>query len=78
MLVETNKHGYAKLYLQTEGTYSLMASGVSDVGSMYAIVISHGHHEEVLYEEVIAPTESYVHGPDPAQTEGKIFVLSQE
>ena len=73
MLVETNKHGYAKLYLQTEGTYSLMASGVSDVGSMYAIVISHGHHEEV-----IAPTESYVHGPDPAQTEGKIFVLSQE
>ena len=75
---KTNKHGYAKLYLQTEGTYSSMASGVSDVGSMYAIVISHGHHEEVLYEEIIAPMESYVYRPDPAQTEGRIFVLSQE
>jgi hypothetical protein len=75
---KTNKHGHAKLYLQTEGPYSLMASGVSDVGSMYAIVISYGDHEEVLYEEIIAPTESYVYRPDSAQTEGRIFVLSQE
>ena len=75
---KTNKHGYAKLYLQTEGSYFSMASGVSDVGSMYAIVISHGHHEEVLYEEIIAPTESYVYHPEPGQTEGRIFVLSKQ
>lgn len=74
---KTNKQGYAKLYLQTEGPYASMPSGVSGVGSIYAIVISYGDHKEVLYEEIIAPTESYLYRPDPAQTEGRIFVLSK-
>jgi len=34
-------------------------------------------HEEVLYEELLAPNKSYVYQPDPAQTEGRIFVLDQ-
>jgi hypothetical protein len=74
---KTNKQGYAKLYLQTGGSFSSMFSGVSDVGSIYAIVVSYGDHKEVLYEELIAPTESYLYRPDPAQAEGRIFVLSK-
>jgi len=74
---QTNKQGYAKLYLQTEGSYSSIASGVSDEGSMYSIVVSYRGHEEVLYEEIIIPKESYLYKPDPAQTEGRIFVLSK-
>ena len=75
---KTNKQGYAKLYLQTKGLYASMASGTSDVGSIYAIVISYGGHQEVLYEEIIAPTESYVYKPESTQTEGRIFVLSKQ
>lgn len=76
---KTNKHGYAKLFLQRDGYSSALPSiGMSDVGAIYAIVISYGDHEEVLYEEVLAPTKSYVYKPDPAQTEGRIFVLVQQ
>jgi len=76
---KTNKAGYAKLYFGKNGYSSAIPSiGMSDVGAIYAIVISHGDHEEVLYEEVLAPTKSYVYRPDPAQTEGRIFVLAQQ
>lgn len=75
---ETGKQGYAKLYLKTKGYSSSMASTVSDeVGEVYAIVVSYGGCEEVLYEEILAPNRSYVYRPDPAQTEGRIFTLSQ-
>jgi hypothetical protein len=76
---KTNKQGYAKLYLKTKGYSSSIASGLSDeVGDIRSIVISYGDHEEVLYEEVLAPNRSYVYEPDPAQTEGRIFVLSNK
>jgi hypothetical protein len=75
---KTNKQGYAKLYLKTKGYASSIASGVSDeVGDICSIVISYSKHEEVLYEEILAPNKSYVYKPDPAQTEGRIFVLSK-
>ena len=75
---KTNKQGYAKLYLKTKGYSSSIASGISDeVGDICSIVISYGNHEEVLYEEILAPNRSYVYKPDPAQTEGRIFVLDQ-
>ncbi len=60
--------GYAKLYLPRDG---------SAVDSTYAIVVSYGDHEEVLYEEVLARKGSYGYRLDPAQTEGRIFVLSE-
>jgi len=75
---QTNKQGYANLYLKTKGYSSSIASGISDeVGDICSIVISYGNHEEVLYEEILAPNRSYVYKPDPAQTEGRIFVLSK-
>ena len=75
---KTNKQGYAKLYLKTKGYSSSITSALSDeVGDVCSIVISYGNHEEVLYEEILAPNRSYVYEPDPAQTEGRIFVLSK-
>ena len=75
---KTNKQGYAKLYLKTKGYSSSIASGISDeVGDICSIVVSYGNHEEVLYEEILTPNRSYVYQPDPAQTEGRIFVLSK-
>ena len=75
---KTNKAGYAKLYFGKNGYSSAIPSiGMSDIGAIHAIVISHGDHEEVLYEEILAPNKSYVYRPDPAQTEGRIFVLSK-
>ena len=56
-----------------------MFSGIPDeVGGVYSIVISYGNHEEVLYEEILAPNRSYVYQPDPTQTAGRIFVLAQQ
>jgi len=74
---KTDKQGYAKLYLKGD-RYSSgePPMGLSDTGAMYSLVISYGGHEEVLYEELLAPTKSYAYSPDPAQTEGRIFVLS--
>jgi hypothetical protein len=77
-IFSTNKQGYAKLYLKTKGYSSSIASGISDEpGDIYSIVISDGNHEEVLYEELLAPNKSYVYQPDLTQTEGRIFVLSK-
>ena len=75
---KTNKQGYAKLYWKTKGYSSSIASGISDeAGDICSIVISYGNHEEVLYEEVLAPNRSYLYEPNAAQTEGRIFVLSK-
>jgi hypothetical protein len=76
---KTDKLGYAKLYLQKDkyspGEPTL---GLGDPGAIYSIVIGYRGHEEVLYEEILAPTKLQVYRPDPAQTEGRIFVLSQQ
>jgi hypothetical protein len=75
---KTNSQGDAKLYLKTKGYSSSISSGLSDeVGDICSIVISYGNHEEVLYEEVLAPNMSYLYEPNAAQTEGRIFVLSK-
>jgi hypothetical protein len=74
---QTDKRGYAKLYLDRGGYSSAIPSiGMSDVGATYAMVIRYGDHKEVLYEEVLAATGSYLYEPDPAHPEGRIFVLS--
>ena len=74
---KTDKQGYLKLHLRGDkhspGEPSM---GLSDTGKFYSLVISYGNHEEVLYEELVAPTKSYVYRPDPSQTKGRIFVLS--
>ena len=60
----TNKRGYARFYLpQLE---------------WYALVIRHGDHEEVLYEEKMAPGGAYVYRPDPESTGKRLSVLSRE
>ena len=72
---QTNRQGYAKIYLHNDG-YSSSVPSIG-MGETYAMVISYGHHEEVLYEEVLTPTETYKYRPDNAHPEGRIFVLSQ-
>jgi hypothetical protein len=75
---KTDKLGYAKLYLQQDRDSSIIPTiGLGDAGVVYSIVISYGDHEEVLYEEILAPNRSYLYKPDPTQTEGRIFVLDQ-
>ena len=75
---QTDRQGYARLYLEGDGYSSAVPSiGMSDIGETYAMVISYGDHEEVLYEEVLAPNGSYLYRPDPSNPAGRIFVLSQ-
>ena len=59
-----DKDGYAKLYPPED--------------TVYAMVVSSGGREEVLYEERMAPGVTYVYRPDPAVPAGRIFVLSRE
>ncbi len=44
----------------------------------YAVVVRYHDHEEVLYEERLAPGGTYVYTPDHAVAPGRLFVLSQE
>ena len=75
----TDKRGYAKLYLHSDSYSSAMPSvSMYDDGGTYAIVVSYDDHEEVLYEEVLAPRGSYLYRPDPAFPAGRIFILSQQ
>lgn len=60
----TNGKGHARFYLPAD--------------DMYAVVVRSGDHEEVLYEEELAPGKTYVYRPDPSRTAGRIFVLSEE
>jgi hypothetical protein len=60
----TNRAGYARFYLPTD--------------DIYALVLRHDLHEEVLYEERLEPGKTYVYRPDPTTSAGRIFVLTKE
>jgi len=60
----TNREGVARFYLP--------------IAENYAVTVVTGAFEEVLYEEALAPGKSYVYRPDPSQSEGRYFVLSEE
>jgi hypothetical protein len=60
----TNRQGYARFYLPGD--------------DVFALVIRAGGWEEVLYEEQMAPGNTYVYRPDPAMPSGRIFVLKPE
>lgn len=60
----TNRNGYAKFYLPGQDEY--------------ALAITADGREEVLYEEAMAPGKKYVYRPDPAQSAGRYFVLTEE
>jgi hypothetical protein len=59
----TNRLGYAKFYLPGPDEY--------------ALVITSNGCEEVLYEEAMVPGKKYVYRPDPTQSEGRYFVLTE-
>ena len=61
---ETDGEGYARFYLPAD--------------DVYALVVADGGREEVLYEEQLEPGKTYVYRPDPATSEGRIFVLTEE
>ena len=60
----TGKNGYARLHPPRE--------------DLYALTVTSGGSEEVLYEEQLAPGKTYVYRPDPAMSSGRIFVLTEE
>ena len=60
----TNRAGYARFYLPTD--------------DIYALVLKHDRHEEVLYEERLEPGKTYVYRPDPTMSADRIFVLTEE
>jgi hypothetical protein len=61
---KTNRKGGARFYLPGPDTY--------------AVAVTVNGHEEVLYEESMTPGGSYVYRPDPEQSEGRYFVLTEE
>ena len=60
----TNGRGYARLSLPRT--------------AYYALVVRYRGHEEVLYEERLAPGGTYVYRPDSEARPGRIFVLTRE
>jgi hypothetical protein len=60
----TNRKGYAKFYVPGKEWYS--------------VIISHGDHEEVLYEEMLAPGGRYVYKPDSLSDSLRYCVLLPE
>jgi len=44
----------------------------------HSLTIRFGDHEEILYLERLEPGQSYVYRPDPDQTSGRSFVLSEQ
>ena len=60
----TDANGYAKLYPPTDNAY--------------ALTVTSGGIEEVLYEERLAPGGTYAYRPDEAAPEGRIFILTRE
>lgn len=61
---KTNRKGVARFYLPGPDNY--------------AVAVTVNGHEEVLYEESMTPGGSYVYRPDPEQSEGRYFVLTEE
>ena len=60
----TSGRGYARLRLPR--------------AAYYALVVRYRGHEEVLYEEWLAPGGTYVYRPDPEARPARIFVLTRE
>lgn len=60
----TDRHGYANLYPQHD--------------DVYAVTVTYGDHEEVLYEEELVLGATYVYQPDPSKPAGRFFVLSPQ
>ena len=60
----TNKLGYAKFHLPND--------------DWYALVIKHGVHEEVLYQEKLTPGTNYIYKPDQSTVSGRLCALSAE
>ncbi len=60
----TNRQGYAKFYLPGADNY--------------AVAVTVGDNEEVLYEEAMAPGKRYVYRPDVNKSAGRYFVLTEE
>ncbi|MDP7533561.1 MAG: LicD family protein [SAR202 cluster bacterium] len=44
----------------------------------YAVVIRHGNHEEILYQEIFTPGKTYVYTPDPARPSGRYIAMREE
>ena len=63
-LFKTNRRGYARFYLPGS--------------DCYALVVRHDSHEEVLYQELMAPGDRFVYRPDPSSTSGRLMALSSE
>ena len=62
--IRTNEQGYAEFHLPEARWYS--------------VVISHGSHEELPYQERLAQGMTYVYRPDPSTTSGRFLALSTE
>ena len=60
----TNRRGLARFYLPSADSY--------------ALAITANGREEVLYEEALAPGESYVYRPDPAKPAGRYCALTDQ
>ncbi|PKB79206.1 MAG: hypothetical protein BZY88_14490 [SAR202 cluster bacterium Io17-Chloro-G9] len=60
----TNQQGYADIALPRD--------------DWYALIIRYRDHEEVLYQEKLAPGESYNYSPEYLTTSGRLCVLSVE
>ena len=60
----TNRRGVARFYL----------AGADH----YALAVTAGGREEVLYEEALSPGRMYVYRPDPARPAGRYFVLTEQ
>ena len=60
----TNRQGVAKFYLPKPDNY--------------AVAVTAGGREEVLYEETMSPGSTYVYRPDPAKRAGRYFVLTEQ
>ena len=58
----SNRNGYARFYLPGP--------------DHYAVVVTSNGTEEVLYEEAMAPGETYVYRPDPEVSAGRYFILT--
>ena len=60
----TNHRGYARFYLPDADNY--------------ALVVTVGGREEVLYEEALEPGKTYVYRADPEVVAGRYFILTEE